>query len=438
MEDGKKNIPNLNFPRYAFDIDFLPNMNTSDTLTKYAVAYGYTYEAEIFNHDGGGEWKVYFELDERVYSTQCLIYNEEDGFMYYITDQVYKINPAVKGDVTVLGAVPEVIINPGKCAMAKDGENRGILIDEGFLFNLNTSMWESKQPPPLHPWSPTSTPGLWSYQGRPTIFGQPVCDINGNCPAKSVVQYVPESDEWINLGDFRISRALETVVEVPAEFCDPFFPPPWATTTTTSAPTTTSDSGTDLTTTDSGNTATDLTTPTLGDRPNVALIIGGVGDDTFDIYNTVELFGCPGSTEDSIEVANFPRDVYFTASTFVDRDGGHVVACGGHQSTLGIGDIHSNCYDFRAGEDAWQINYMPMNRARYVHMMEMMVDLDDPTGAQTLYPVVYGYWNVSEMYDYTVGAWNDYREMEEDLFSFDCLVENPGDGYYYSIRLHLI
>ena len=44
----EQNVPSLNFPRYAPKMDFLPNMNASDPLQKYAVTYGYALEAEIF------------------------------------------------------------------------------------------------------------------------------------------------------------------------------------------------------------------------------------------------------------------------------------------------------------------------------------------------------------------------------------------------------
>ena len=440
-------------------------MNSTDKTKKYPVIYGYEYEAEIFNHDGMKQWNTYFEMEQLVFSTECLVYDEEEDFIYYITTQVQKVNPAT-GQIQILGTVPESLERPGKCAISNSGQVKGIVINLGFLFNLNTFEWESIQPPPLHPWSTTSSSGIWSYQGAPTIFGQPICDINKNCPAVGIMQYRAEIDEWVKLGEFRLPRTYATVIEVPQKFCDVILDPSLTTTPsmTTTDTTDDTDKTTDMTyattdmtyattdktyatsdmtyaTTDATdkpttdpNTAPTMTTPTSDGRPNVAFIIGGVSSIGSNRQNYVELFGCPGSEDNTIEVVPFPRDVYLTAGTFVNREGGHVVACGGDQSIQGIGGIARNCYDFRPGDDAWQVRYEPLNTDRLGHMMEMMVDLNDPTGSETLYPVVYGYSNMSEIYDYDTKEWKDYREMEDILFSFDCLAENPKDGNYYSIR----
>ena len=75
-----------------------------------------------------------------------------------------------------------------------------------------------------------------------------------------------------------------------------------------------------------------------------------------------------------------------------------------------------------------------MNRERYVHIMEMMVNLDDINGSEELFPVVFGYNNISEIYSFNDSVWYDYREMEDNVFSLECLALNPEDGFYYTVR----
>ena len=61
---------------------------------------------------------------------------------------------------------------------------------------------------------------MWSYQGKPTIFGNPVCDDEAHCENKEVIQYDPESDSWVMIGQMLESRTYHAVIEVPAEFCE--------------------------------------------------------------------------------------------------------------------------------------------------------------------------------------------------------------------------
>ena len=97
-------------------------------------------------------------------------------------------------------------------------------------------------------------------------------------------------------------------------------------------------------------------------------------------------------------------------------------------------------YDLTPGDDVWETEsvYGRLNRKRYIHMIDMMVNINDQSGSQELFPVAYGYDNISEIYDYTTETWSDYIEMEENVYSVDCFAYNPDDGYYYSIKAQVL
>ena len=88
----------------------------------------------------------------------------------------------------------------------------------------------------------TATPGanvpsaLWSYRGRPTIFGQPECDDAGVCVKRGVIQYDPSADEWSTMDSLVNARQVHEVVEVPQAFCQLGQAPP-VTTPVTPLPT---------------------------------------------------------------------------------------------------------------------------------------------------------------------------------------------------------
>ncbi len=78
-----------------------------------------------------------------------------------------------------------------------------------------------KSPPPLTYLSSGSQPNaLWSWRARPTYFGFPECDNEGECQNTRVLQYEWESDEWTELAPLQLVRGSgHMVVEVPASFC---------------------------------------------------------------------------------------------------------------------------------------------------------------------------------------------------------------------------
>ena len=95
-----------------------------------------------------------------------------------------------------------------------------------------------KAPPPYEyvQTSSSSASALFTFRGKPTIFGQPDCQDTGTCINRGVVQYDPYEDQWVSMDDLEYARQYHQVVEVPQSFCQLGSAPP-ATTPVTAFPT---------------------------------------------------------------------------------------------------------------------------------------------------------------------------------------------------------
>ena len=122
---------------------------------------------------------------------------------------------------------------------------------------------------------------IWKFRGKPTVFGNTVCDGQANCDYTGVVQYDVDTDRWYDLGTLQRSRKYHHMVEVPVSFCE-------------------------------------FNDDPLIKEDSAVMIIGGVfpygNPDASLLLNTplssVELFGCPNSEGLSIQVDDFPEAGY--------------------------------------------------------------------------------------------------------------------------------
>ncbi len=64
----------------------------------------------------------------------------------------------------------------------------GILLRFGYWLDLETLAWHTRAVPPFHPLAEIPN-AMWSFEGRPTIFGNPKCGDDGTCINSEVVQY---------------------------------------------------------------------------------------------------------------------------------------------------------------------------------------------------------------------------------------------------------
>ncbi len=79
----------------------------------------------------------------------------------------------------------------------------------------------------------------------------------------------------------------------------------------------------------------------------VALIVGGLAssEDVLDGTASVELFGCPGRSEDSYPVGDYPFPVYYSASIYYED---YALSCGGLACGQGNCDGPTNeCFSWR-------------------------------------------------------------------------------------------
>ena len=135
--------------------------------------------------------------------------------------------------------IPTQLMRSGKCATVEINGSAGIMTRWGYFFDMQAKNWTKKANPPVNAIS-GMTNAMWTFRGRPTIFGHPVCDNDGMCENKEVWQYNPDKDMWEHLGDMLHSRTYTTVIEVPGEWCDVLTVP---TNPPTSEPMTTTTSG---------------------------------------------------------------------------------------------------------------------------------------------------------------------------------------------------
>ncbi len=69
----------------------------------------------------------------------------------------------------------------------------GIMTRYGYWLNLDTLEWTPLAPLVYNPIGDQAN-GMNSFQGRPTIFGNPECNDGGECPETGVVQVMTKTD----------------------------------------------------------------------------------------------------------------------------------------------------------------------------------------------------------------------------------------------------
>ncbi len=106
-----------------------------------------------------------------------------------------------------------------RCAFLEVDGVPGITIRTGHWLNLDTLQWEARAGPTYNPLAGEVPNDMWSFRGRPTIFGNPFCDEDFNCVNTEVLQYDPEADAWAPIGYLSEGRYYHEVVEVPRSFC---------------------------------------------------------------------------------------------------------------------------------------------------------------------------------------------------------------------------
>jgi len=145
---------------------------------------------------------------------------------------------------------------------------------------------------------------MFSFRGKPTVFGNPECNLDFECPLTEVLQYDPATDKWESLGSLSKQRIAAEIVEVPISFCEYFREPPLPT-----------------------------DEPLDPSEMTAALLVGGYIGQGFGgrLLSDVEIFGC-GLDDAGIVVEPLPGPTSRVAGIYIQEspgDLGLVLICGG-------------------------------------------------------------------------------------------------------------
>ena len=207
--------PSMTRNRFNFMLAYLPHVG-DPTGPRTAVTIGYGAQSEWLEMDTE-EWVGYYNLpNANWWGLSCLVqYNNR---IYHVKDTVEELN-AVTWSVSDLSTPPDRLLRPGTCVMTTINGNDGIFTRQGYFYDLTDNKWTRKAFPDFDPIGdyPNS---IFLYQGRPTIFGNTVCDALGECENKEIIQYNADTDSWSKVGDMLQSRTYHTAIPVPRSMCD--------------------------------------------------------------------------------------------------------------------------------------------------------------------------------------------------------------------------
>ncbi len=219
---------------------------------------------------------------------------------------------------------------------------------------------------------------MTSFRGKPTVFGNTVCDSEGECIQEEVIQYNVETDSWERIGELLHYRGFSAIVEVPQEFCE----------------------------------AADYPDPSTN---TVALIVGGIrnvgSDET--VLDSVELFGCPSSLSIPFN-EKFPVSISMTSGIHSVSDEennpmGMIIVCGGMGCDAnGTCEEMDSCWEFNPVTLTWNEAGYTLLSPRYGHVMSLSPDLD--SGTNNRVPLVLGgSVEETEIWNSLLEEWKDYR-----------------------------
>ncbi len=328
--------------------------------------------------------------------THCLVHY--NGLIYAMASELEVLDPSDWSITTLLTPIEDDIGNARCVGLTINGQP-GLFTRYGFWLNLNSLQWEKKALPPYRVQGLAVRPPneMWSFRGRPTIFGFPICNNEGVCFQQGILQYDPQSDSWEEIGTLREPRAFQEVIEVPIDFCND---PP---------------------------------------RKTAVVILGGGSEDQSagsGFTASAEIFGCDDNDVFQARIADFPEQVLIPSGVFLEdrgvSDADRVLFCGGYYcNATGTCRLEDSCFSWNSRDNA----YTPdndMGATRWTHMMTNLVDSRIPDSTLTQ-PVILGYRPMSEIYDRASRTWSNYLLLEgtDNWYTATCFVNYNG-GIYYS------
>lgn len=181
--------------------------------------FGYRYESDTYN-DNTGNWTNAADMETRTFSIDCGV--QYQGSFYFVMNSVEKINLETGESEVVVEEVPSEYYKRGKCALTQIDGQDGILNDLGYFMDLNTFQWSNYSQAYYLNDDENPLNNLWSYQGKPTVFG-PFSNCQDGCVySNDVIQFDPQTKVWNHIGNFNQGRSFHAMVEVSSSFCDMF------------------------------------------------------------------------------------------------------------------------------------------------------------------------------------------------------------------------
>ncbi len=418
-EDQWQSHSNLFQNTWNFVIVEAPDLDSQDTSTLTLVAIGPDTRTQIYNPDGS--WREYrrVPVEDAVpwSASRCVVQVGSD--VYHIDQNVYRLD-TLEWEVEPLGSVPIDLAQAERCTAHEIYGRPGVLLKSGFWYDIERRTWEEMAFPPDSDFIVESPNSAFSFRGKMTIFGNPLCDSEGNCRYADVVQYDEVENVWMSIGNMIMSREGLDVIEVPAELCDDILGPSEG---TTHASDTTADPST-----------TDPPIPGEG-TDNVAMIVGGIiGIDDGEIVPSVELFGCPGYQGQSLPLEDYPLNIFLTGGMYWEAEN-KVLVCGGSSCPAGSEgtencEITTDCYEYTPG-NGWQ-NFSSLERPKWSHIMANIININDE-GSDDRYPAVIGLDLGTEIYNTLEGGWESYENAPDTLWrTVECLIQF--EDYIYNLR----
>ena len=173
--------------------------------------------SEIYN-PRSGSWSEYRLVPDRNwFGVDCVVHFDDS--IWRVRRDISELHP-ISFEFTNYGQIPPPLANPGKCAGIDVDGAKAILFIKGYYIDLETRNTTKVAYPP---WEAIDGPlpnNMFTFRGKPTVFGFTRCDEEGNCEDDRVLQYDPKADEWRFIGNILGERRDVEVVEVPRSWCN--------------------------------------------------------------------------------------------------------------------------------------------------------------------------------------------------------------------------
>jgi len=208
--------PSLQTFKFAHIIGETVDPLLGTNAIRVPVVVGQGKRTEIFRPNATPPgWYAFQDLNADMGITAGCLAQYGDYIYHVSPTEVLSLNTTT-WIVDQLAATPDFLSGDdldqkiGKCAvveLTKDDEwVPGIFLRSGYWFNIRDNTWETPKMFPPSNLLALEADAMFSFHGRPTIFGSPECSGDGTCLYHEVLQYNSVDDNWLSIGRLTESR----------------------------------------------------------------------------------------------------------------------------------------------------------------------------------------------------------------------------------------